>query len=271
MHRQRVLTALILLPIVLMGLLFGGKAFFEGLIMVVSFLCLFEFYRMFIPDRPILCWSGMILGLVTPVLAIYFEQEVYVLFGLFLVFFFSLLLTLFNYSSLKDPFGFLCKFCFGSGYIGLCAGLTALVRYMPYGRLWIMFLLLVVFSADTGAYYIGKTFGKHKLCPAISKGKTVEGALGGLFFGVISALFSWVVFFRFFDARLLVPLSVVLVLVSQMGDLAESIMKRAFGFKDSGQLLPGHGGVFDRVDALLLAGPVLFWVLYFSEGNFYGG
>ncbi len=271
MHRQRVLTALILLPLVLSGLLWGGHTFFAALILLVSLLCLFEYYQMAFPSRPLICAIGIIMGLVTPALAVYFRQESHVLFGTFLVFFFSALVTLFGYSSFKNPLASLMSLVFGAAYIGLCSGLIALIRYMPYGREWIFFLLIVVFAADTGAYYIGKAVGKRKLCPSISKGKTVEGAVGGLFFSALGAVFSWALFFNFFDLRLLVPLAVLLALVSQVGDLVESIIKRAYGHKDSGSLLPGHGGVFDRVDALLLAGPVLFWVLYFSEGNFYMG
>ncbi len=271
MHRQRVLTALILLPVLVSGLVWGGESFFSGLVLLVAGLCLYEYYHMAFQNRPALVAWGIITGIGTPLLTIYFKQEIYVLFGIFLVFFISSLTILFSYGSHERPFEALLSFLFGAAYIGICSGLIALVRFMPYGRLWILFLLIVVFAADTGAYYIGKTIGKRKLCPSISKGKTVEGALGGLFFSAMGALFSWALFFNFFDLRLLVPLAILLALVSQAGDLVESIVKRAYGFKDSGSILPGHGGIFDRVDALLLAGPVLFWVLYFSEGNFYIG
>ncbi len=271
MHRQRVLTALSLLPVLVSGLTWGGEAFFSALIVIVAALCLYEYYEMAFPGRLVLIALGILQGLSIPVLAIYFQQEIYLLFGVFLVFFFSSLLAIFTYSSHKNPFFAFLILVFGASYIGMCSGLIALIRFMPYGRLWIFFLLIVVFAADTGAYYIGRAIGRRKLCPAISKGKTVEGAAGGLFFSAMGAFFSWAIFFNFFDLRLLVPLAILLALVSQAGDLVESMAKRSFGFKDSGRILPGHGGIFDRVDALLLAGPVLFWVLYFSEGNFYLG
>ena len=271
MHRQRVLTALIILPVILSGLVWGGKPFFNILILLVSLLCLGEYYKMVFPKRSLLQAAGVLLGLIPLILAIYFQQEVYVLLGIFIIFFFSAFITIFFYNTLEEPFVSLTSFAFGASYIGLCSSLIALIRYFPYGRRWIFFLLIVVFAADTGAYYIGKTFGKRKLCPAISKGKTVEGAVGGLFFSALGAVFAWALFFNFFDLSLLVALAILLALVSQLGDLVESVIKRACGFKDSGTLLPGHGGVFDRVDALLLAGPVLFWVVYLSEGNFYVG
>ncbi len=271
MHRQRVLTALVILPVVLSGLIWGGESFFNILILVVSALCLAEYYKMVFIGRPILTLFGTFLGLIPTGMAIYFQQETHVLFGVFTILFFSSLVSIFFYGTFENPFLSLATFVFGACYIGVCSALITLIRYLPYGREWIFFLLIVVFAADTGAYYIGKSIGKRKLCPTISKGKTVEGAAGGLFFSIIGAFFAWILFFNFFDLRLLVPLAILLALVSQAGDLVESVIKRACGFKDSGRLLPGHGGVFDRVDALLLAGPVLFWVLYFSEGNFYLG
>ncbi len=270
MHRKRVLTALILVPVLFAGLFWGGSLFFDALIILVTTLCLYEYFEMALEeDGPPFKASGMILGLIPLFLTIYKKEEAYLLFGLFLLFALSIIICVITYRAHKLPFSFLAVTVFGAGYISLCSSLVYLIYQFPHGPGWIFFLLVVVFLADTGAYYAGTLMGRHKLCPVISKGKTVEGSIGGILASALGAIFCWFSFFDFFDLRLLVPLSILLAIVSQIGDLAESIIKRHFGIKDSGSILPGHGGVFDRVDALLYAGPTLYWVLFFSNGNFY--
>lgn len=267
MHRQRILTALILGILVLPGLLWGGVLFFNCLVFLVASLCLYEYYSMTFKDRFLFIFIGMLLGITPLLFALLNLGGDNLVFSLFFVLFSSLILFLLTYSSHHNPLKSVSIFIFGAIYIGLCSSLIALIRPMLYGRLWILFLLIVVFSADTGAYYIGSTMGKHKLALSISKGKTIEGAIGGLFICAIAALISWISFLRFLDPRIVLPLAILIGIVSQIGDLTESMIKRACNKKDSGGLLPGHGGIFDRVDALLLSGPVLFWVLYFADNR----
>ena len=150
---------------------------------------------------------------------------------------------------------------FGTVWIG--AGLThlVLVRDIPeHGRLAIFTVLLTVFAADTGAYLVGRLVGRHRLAPAISPGKSWEGFVGGAVAGVFTS------FVALYDAGYVeiwesLVLGVVVVLASVVGDLLESLVKRDVGIKDSGRLLGGHGGVLDRVDSLLIAGPAAFYCL----------
>jgi len=118
-----------------------------------------------------------------------------------------------------------------------------------------------VWITDIAAYFIGKACGKTKLCPAVSPGKTIEGLLGGIIFGVMAAMFVWVMWMDM-QIWLGLLLAVVLVFAAVVGDLAESVLKRAVGVKDSGSMLPGHGGLLDRIDALLPAIPAagLLWL-----------
>jgi phosphatidate cytidylyltransferase len=131
----------------------------------------------------------------------------------------------------------------------------ALLHGSPQGGRRILLLFLLVWAADIGAYFAGRAFGKHKLAPNISPGKTIEGAIGGFVASMaMLALAPWV-----FSTPIpwpgLLLLAVIVIMASIVGDLTESLFKRVRGIKDSSQLLPGHGGVLDRVDSLLAAAP----------------
>jgi len=120
-----------------------------------------------------------------------------------------------------------------------------------------------VWAADIAAYFTGKAWGKRKLCPVVSPGKTIEGLAGGAVAGIVSAMVVWL---TWIDMSMLFALllAVVLFICAVLGDLAESTLKRAVGVKDSGHMLPGHGGLLDRIDALLPAIPAvgLLWMLF---------
>lgn len=125
------------------------------------------------------------------------------------------------------------------------------------------FFFLVIMGADTGAYFAGKAFGKHKLVPKISPGKTVEGLIGGI---VAAAAFAALATFWFFPElpyKWSVPLAMVMAGTSVLGDLAESAMKRGSGAKDAANILPGHGGLLDRLDSLLFNAPILYYFARF--------
>ncbi len=175
-----------------------------------------------------------------------------------------LLLTLYfvnRYTHFEDSYKLLSRMAFGTIYIGLLAAHLIMLRYMPEGGRWLVVLTAITAGSDTGAYFVGSAFGRRKLCPGISPKKTVEGAVGGLACGVTAALVASVLLFAKTDFLLLSVLAVVLTGVGILGDLMESIVKRGTGTKDSGRLLAGHGGVLDRIDSLLLTGPVLFYLL----------
>lgn len=125
------------------------------------------------------------------------------------------------------------------------------------------FFFLVVMGADTGAYYVGKNFGKHKLVPKISPGKTWEGVIGGIVLSSAFAAISTAVFFPELPYKASIPLAIVMTVVGLFGDLAESAMKRGAGAKDAASILPGHGGLLDRLDSLLFNAPILYYFARF--------
>jgi phosphatidate cytidylyltransferase len=126
------------------------------------------------------------------------------------------------------------------------------------------FFFLVIMGSDTGAYYTGRALGRHKLAPNISPGKTWEGAVGGMLASLLMATAAHFWFFRELDLRAALPLAAVMNVLGVIGDLTESALKRSVGAKDAAQILPGHGGLLDRLDSLLFNAPVIY---YF--GRFY--
>jgi len=155
-----------------------------------------------------------------------------------------------------------------SGFFVLVPALagTVALREQPQGQWVVLYLLLLVWGADIGAYFAGHRYGRHKLAPRISPGKTWEGVGGGLLVVLLLAIGAGMFFWQLpsRDLAVLVALSLVTGLVSVLGDLFESRAKRAAGVKDSGTFIPGHGGVLDRIDAYTAAAPlfVLVWLAW---------
>ncbi len=157
---------------------------------------------------------------------------------------------------------------FGTVYIGFMFAYILMLRFIPGqdGLFYVLFTFLVTWANDTFAYFIGVNFGKHKLSPRISPKKSVEGSIGGLFGGILASIILGLAFHR--PLWLLVVLSVLVVITGQFGDLIESIIKRNAGVKDSGSFLPGHGGLLDRFDSLLLSAPMVYYVIIYIVPHF---
>ena len=158
---------------------------------------------------------------------------------------------------------------FGFFYVGVTLSLILFLRSSGMEFVWLPFIF--AFGSDTGAYFIGSKFGRHKLCPELSPKKSVEGAVGGV---VSAALLTFVYlmlcnrFYKELDSVLIACLTAVSVfgaVMSQIGDLAASSIKRFTGIKDYGKLMPGHGGVLDRFDSVLFTVPTVYLALFFCE------
>jgi phosphatidate cytidylyltransferase len=150
---------------------------------------------------------------------------------------------------------------FGPLYLGGGLGALALLRRDAPGGAgpgFVVLALMLSWFSDTGAYFAGRFLGKHKLYEAVSPKKTVEGALGGLFFGVVGALAGHFFYLRSLPVLDAIGLAIAAGAMGQAGDLGESLLKRSVGVKDSGGIVPGHGGILDRVDALLVTGTMLY-------------
>lgn len=177
---------------------------------------------------------------------------------------FSIIFCLFSlanrdsFDELQDLSTFQAKSILGFFYLGLLPSFAYQILDLPHGLIWFVVLLAIVFMGDIGAYTAGLLVGRHKLMPSISPKKTIEGSLGGLAFSIATAAASQSLLPHVALPSLLL-LGLGVAVVAQFGDLFESLLKRVAEVKDSGQLMPGHGGILDRVDGVLFASPVLLF------------
>ena len=263
MHLKRWLTGIICVPVLIFLIGFGPRWLFYAVLCAAALAGLWEYYGIASPRlSPWVKWASSALVILL-FFAVYMRQALLLPGIVALWAFFPMALEVFIFSPGNENETKMSSMAALQGpvYTSLPLALLVFIDMRPQGHLWIFFLLTVVFSCDTGAFYFGRSFGKHKLHKRLSPGKTWEGAGGGL----ISSLIAAMLFLKFITIH---PFNVSLVLMvgllsisSQIGDLAESVLKRNRGVKDSGSILPGHGGILDRIDGLLFAIPVLFFYL----------
>ncbi|MFO7706654.1 MAG: phosphatidate cytidylyltransferase [Desulfobacterales bacterium] len=168
------------------------------------------------------------------------------------------LIGVFRFPSDRRVVELVAKQIQGLCYIGLPLALLILLRMSPQGTTWVFLVCAVIFAGDTAALYAGTIWGRHKLSPAISPGKTVEGAAAGLAANLAVAAAGKALFLPEMGWGACVLFALSAGIMGQIGDLFESQLKRVSNVKDSGGILPGHGGVLDRIDALLFAAPVAY-------------
>ncbi len=151
-------------------------------------------------------------------------------------------------------------------YVGVPLSTVVSTRTLPGGEFLALFLAVVTWASDTGAYYVGTLWGKHPLMPSISPKKTIEGVLGGLLLAIAAALLAHWWFVPQLSWSDAVLLGVLLTIAGLIGDLFESMIKRRTGVKDSGGILPGHGGMLDRIDSLLFTAPTFYYYIAYIRG-----
>jgi phosphatidate cytidylyltransferase len=272
---KRILTALILAPLVLALVFLGPKWLITIFVAAVAMLAAWEFlalteHRGARPPRiaTVVVLAALFAG------NYQWPDETVTLFGL-------LCIILLIYCTFRSPMDRMLadatSSIFALFYLGLTLVPLPMLREATNGPSLLAFLFLVVWAGDTAAMYTGRAIGKHKLAPALSPNKTWEGSIGsvlgsvavaGILLGLSSYLASWnSVKLNFSDEIwwYWLVLAVAVNVAAQVGDLAESALKRSAGVKDSGTLLPGHGGVLDRIDALLLAAPALWYALLIHQ------
>jgi phosphatidate cytidylyltransferase len=217
-----------------------------------------ELYNMTHDKDPVSRWILALVTAAIPALLFYFGDNTKVLITMFLVIpVASMFLVLARLGDMKTAAQRVMAGGFGPLYLGGGLATLALMR-RDGGQGFIILSLTIAWASDTTAYFAGRFLGKHKLYEAVSPKKTIEGALGGLVGSVIGALVGHFWYVKTLSIPHAVGIAVIGGAAGQAGDLGESLLKRSFGIKDSGGIVPGHGGILDRVDALLVTGTICY-------------
>jgi phosphatidate cytidylyltransferase len=261
MLRTRLATAAVAIPALWLFIVYASTPAFAIFITVVTAIGLSEFFAMAFPEHMPERIAGTAFGLMV---AAGVAAQVPNLWGaaVSLTVVLGLIFPLVRHDELDVAVRRLGLQLLGVLYVGFFMPHTILMREMPSGDgwRWLLFTIAAVFGSDTGGYFAGRSFGRRPLLPAVSPKKTVEGSLGGLVGAMLAALLMHVLLHPTHGAGEAIGLGLMLSVLAQFGDLCESAIKRAFGAKDSGWIIPGHGGILDRLDSLLF--PFVFTYYY---------
>jgi phosphatidate cytidylyltransferase len=266
-HLNRWLTAAVALPVLGFIIGLGPGWLLLSLVVLVTAGGMLELLTLLLPDTQ--SWvriAALAAGLLVP-LATYWKGVIGLSVATVAVIFVALTVHLLLYAKQKAVLQSLGIMVFALLYIPFLLSHVLLLFQVESGRRWIFFLFFVIFAGDTGAYYAGHRWGRHKLWPAVSPGKTVEGALGGLLSSLAIALLVGKLLLSLgqFGTTFLLSVGFVIALAGQMGDLMESMLKRVSQVKDASSILPGHGGLLDRLDSLIFAFPLTYYgVVFFT-------
>jgi len=256
---KRHIVAAIFLPFLVAYLYFLPPPYFLALLIAVGVIAMWEFYAMYkVPAR--LYAPGLVIA--ASLLYVSCLYPALLPEGVFIGIFVLLLLRLFLAATPAGCMSELGPVAVGFFYIAGFLSFQWLIRTDSSGREYIFLLYISVWISDSAAYYIGTYMGKNKLCPSISPNKTIEGAFGSVLGGIVGAGASKIMFgIPGLSVQGAVSIGAVMGLTAMIGDLIESMFKRDAGVKDSGNLIPGHGGILDKLDGMLVSGPVLYIIV----------
>lgn len=263
----RILVALIILPVLYVLIFLKNPYFFIGLAILALSIALNEIYLMLSKKnfKPFFI-TGNIFALVLYLVVLFDGEKIY--FPGFIAFFLIFIFTIIVILKKTIYFQKIISTIMPVIYIGFLGLFGIKLRLLENGSYYIFILLFITYIYDAGAYFVGSAIGKHKLIPAISPGKTIEGCVGGVFIAVLATVIINYLFLPKFllgsnqQVHLLI-LSVLLSITGQIGDISASFIKRFSNVKNSSDLIPGHGGVLDKIDSSLFNAPVLFFYLKF--------
>lgn len=261
----RLLTAAVLIPVLIVAIVWSNPIAVWGIVFLATFIGLREYYNMTLAKEPVLERAfGVVCGMAFAFVVYWFGDAGYLVTGtLTAVTIASFLFYLFRYRDMDTVAARVAHMLAGVLYVGLLLTFVALLKKRgPDGAAWVFITLTCTWFSDTGAYFAGRFIGPSwpaKLYPSVSPKKTVVGGLGGLAASFLALVIAKLWYLPSLSWADCVLVAVPANLLGQTGDLCESMLKRSVGVKDSGALLPGHGGMLDRIDALLFSAPYIYF------------
>jgi phosphatidate cytidylyltransferase len=262
MLQKRVISGLLFLPIFYLVAWKLPSVYFTGLVLAAVLVGLLEFYRMaqargINPNAVLGSMLGALIVLESYQPLLHGMAKVYLAAGLLLI----MIIRLFSSRPVEGALEDVASTVLGIFYVAVLFSFQVSIRTGSDGKQWLVFLYFVIWASDIGAYSIGIPFGKHRLYEKVSPKKSIEGLIGALIASAGMALLCRAWFMPFIGIGEAIGLALALAVVGVIGDLVESLFKRAAGIKDSGGIIPGHGGILDRMDSMLFAAPVLYYYL----------
>lgn len=263
---ERIITALVLVSVVL-SCMFATESKYPMLVLMIiaSAVAGYEWFKLMPRNtqnviKPFAWGYGLVTAILSA-LALHFTDVALLLWAASI---FTWILSVYWVKSYPEYDNWYNASLNGIGLVLVPAAVTAIFSVWMNSPWWLMYLFLLVWGADSGAYFVGRKFGKKKLAPDVSPNKSIEGLYGGLFTAMLIVIVVEIIYLDLSIAEhiLFLILSVITVFSSVLGDLFESMIKRRAGIKDSGRILPGHGGVLDRIDSLLAAAPIFAAGMY---------
>ena len=258
-HVKRWITGIIAVPLLIVAILYSSPLIFSLIITLLIAAGVFEYNSMIFKGKYL--WEkteGLVLAFLIPLSAYMGGLQLMfatVTFSFIMVFLLFLLRAKDGLADLAS----LARVVFGFMYIPLLISYIILLRCSENGIAWVFFVIVAAFAGDTSAFYAGRSLGKTKLIPAISAGKTVEGAIGSIVGTILVCLLFKALFLHDLSIIHAIILGFMGSIIGQLGDLCESTVKRTSMVKDSGFFLPGHGGILDRVDSLIFMIPFVYY------------
>lgn len=262
---QRLAAAAVGLAILLPAVIYGGTLAVEIIVPLTALVCLVEYAGMAFPRDPV---GGAVVAVGWAAVygsALYLGSDHALAACAFVALGSMVFLTFRPGATLDGAADRVGRILLGVGWIGLLAFLVVLRRH-EHGLAWVFLVLVASWLGDTGGYFAGKYLGSHPLYPKVSPKKTWEGVVGGITLATVGTLIVRALGLPDLSVVDCLILGPVLCVAGVVGDLSESMLKRAFDVKDSGWILPGHGGLLDRIDSVLFVAPLLFLWVALVEG-----